>query len=343
MISIMKWISSFIKRYKLKGIHFGSYWMKENDIVCLMALDLKDLCNLIIIDTNIYSGNKEQWFIEDYSYNHERCIRWLDENKVLELVRKEKPNFVVINAGGMSLTPNTIKILRDLKVVTIGISLSDPDVFPENGKIYSEYYDIFYTNSQYALKNLYSKKTNIRLLPFAASHRLHRPLYIEKIYDVVVVGHARPERIKIIYELKQHFNVGLFGHGWGSEYKPVHGEDHVKAINSGKIYLSFSKTMAGYTNIKVGLFEAMACRTCIISEKFDEMETYFKYGIDILGYEKDEDLVGMISFYIKNSHLREKIAENSYQKLLNGHTWTKRWENILDDIDEFRMVRYLTK
>ena len=239
---------------------------------------------------------------------------------------------MIVNSGGMSFTPKTINVLRDLKVVTIGISLSDPDVYPENGKIYSEYYDLFYTNSQYTLNNLYSKNTNIKLLPFAASTRVHRPLGINKIYDVVIVGHARPQRIKIINKLKTCFNVGLFGSGWGDGYTTVHGEDQIKAINSGKLYLSFSKTGAGFMNVKVGLFEAIACRTCVVTEVFDEMENYFKYGIDILGYEREKQLIDLISFYLEKDNLREWIAENSYQRLLNQHIWTKRWENVLNDI-----------
>ena len=36
--------------------------MGINDIVHLMALDLKDVCDSIIIDTDIYSEHKLQWF-----------------------------------------------------------------------------------------------------------------------------------------------------------------------------------------------------------------------------------------------------------------------------------------
>jgi spore maturation protein CgeB len=312
--------------------------MGANDVVYLMGLDLKDLCDLSLVDPSIYSGNKEQWYHEDHSYSSKTPIRWLDEQKVSELVKREQPDFVIVNSGGLSFTPATIKLLKEKKIVTMGISLSDPDVFPTNGKIYSEYYDLFYTNSQYALKNLYSRRTNIKLLSFAASPRLHRPLdNVEKIYDIVVVGHARPERIKTIRILKKYFNVGLFGNGLGKEYKSVHGEDHVKAINSGKMYLSFSETATGYMNVKIGIFEAIACKTCVVTQMFDEMESYFKYGIDILGYVKDDILVDLVNTYIKNEKLRKWIANNSYERLLREHTWTKRWMEVLDDIQRCKL------
>lgn len=323
----------------LKGIHFGSYWMGENDVVYLISLDLKDLCDLIIVDTGIYSGNKENWYSEDYLHSSKIPIRWLNEHKVLELVEKKQPDFIIVNSGGMSLNPKTIDFLKSKNIITIGISLSDPDVFNENGNIYSEYYDLFYTNSLYALTNLYSKKTNIRLLPFAASTRFHYPLQnIEKLYDIVVIGHARPERIKTVKRLKKHFNIGLFGNDWGGGFKSVYANDHVEAINSGKMYLSFSKTIAGHMNVKVGIFEAIACKNCVVTQLFDEMEHYFKYGIDIIGYVNDDMLVSLIDTYLNNERLRNWIANNAYTRLLKEHTWTKRFESVLKDINNCKSL-----
>ena len=200
----------------MKGIYFGSYWMGINDVVYLMGQALKNLCDLKIIDTQIYSGNKEKWYREDNSRSFRRPIRWLDDQKILELIKNDPPDFVIINSGGMSLSPKVIQILKKQKIITVGISLSDPDVFFENGKFFSKYYNLFYTNSQYALNNLYSKKTNIKLFPFAALSELHRPLEnVNKIYDVVVVGHAHSDRRKIIKKIRNYFKVGLFGSGVG--------------------------------------------------------------------------------------------------------------------------------
>ncbi|MGA1863958.1 MAG: glycosyltransferase [bacterium] len=323
----------------LKGIHFGSYWMGTNDVVYLMSLDLKELCDLVTVDTGIYYENSENWYTEDFSHSSVIPIRWLNEQKVLELVEKEKPDFIIVNSGGMSLNLKTIDFLKSRDIVTIGISLSDPDVFNGNGKIYSEYYDLFYTNSLYALKNLYSKKTNIGLLPFAACTKVHHPLqHIEKIYDVVIIGHARPERIKTVKRLKKHFSIGLFGNDWGDKNKSVYANDHVKALNSGKIYLSFSKTLAGHTNVKVGIFEAIACKNCVVTQLFDEMEHYFKYGIDILGYVNEDMLIDLIDSYLKNERLRNWIANNAYRRLIHEHAWSKRFESVLNDIHNHKRV-----
>lgn len=317
---------------RLRGVHFGSYWMGESDIVFLMAHDLADMCDLRIVDTGIYHKT-QHWYTEDPTWYPASPVRWLDHDSVLSTVAEHKADFVVVNAGGMSLCEETVEALRKEYVVCIGISLSDPDVFPYNGKVYSHLYDLFYTNSVYSLENQYDKTTNIRLLSFAASARLHRPISeIEKKYDVVVVGHAREDRIETVEALQKHFSVGLFGSGWGQEYSSVTGADHVKAINSGKMYLSFSRTAAGFANVKVGIFEAVACRILLITQFLPEIERYFKYGTEVIGYRRTGELIEIVDFYLKNPHLRRWIVQNSYERLLSEHTWEKRWENVLIDI-----------
>jgi len=314
--------------------------MGKNDIVSLMSHDLADLCELRIVDTDIYGGQRSGWFQDDFRYSRRNPVRWLDHERALSLVSEYKPEFVIVNSGGMSLHQQTIHYLREKNILCIGISLSDPDVFPYHGRIYSHLYDIYYTNSVFSIKSQYSKHANVKLLPFAASPRLHRPLPgIEKVFDIVVVGHARADRIKIVDHLMKHFSVGVFGNGWGGTTAPVHGEEHVRAINSGRMYLSFSKTGAGYFNIKVGLFEAAACKTFLISEYFGEMERYYKYGLEVVGYRQVTNLVRAIDYYLEKQSLRDWIAQNAYDRCLREHTWHSRWKAVLSDITNSRLNR----
>jgi spore maturation protein CgeB len=321
----------------LRGIHFGSYWMGENDIVFLMAQDLASMCDLTIVDVGIYDQCKSEWFEEDNRCGEKRLVRWLDHRRVLSVVAEQGADFVVVNAGGLSLRPETVEVLHKRNVVCLGISLSDPDVYPYNGKVYSHLYDLFYTNSLHSLTNEYGCGGNVKLLPFAASPRLHRPLPdVGKKYDVVVVGHARADRMETVEMLKKDFTVGLFGRGWGRDHCPVNGVEHVKAINSGRAYLSFSRTAAGFDNVKVGIFEAAACNTLLITQFFDEMSRYFKYGAEIVGYSQVEELAEILNFYLKNEPVRNWFAQNAYETCLREHTWSSRWKEVLDDVERAR-------
>ena len=155
---------------------------------------------------------------------------------------------------------------------------------------------------------------------------------IEKEYDIVVVGHARPDRKKIIDKLSQFCKVGTYGHGWDYSLGVVNGVEHVKAINSGKMYLSFSKTVAGYDNVKVGLFEAMACKQVVITSYMPEIENYFEVGKEILCYKNEEELIEIVKYYLEHQQECEIIRENAYKRFLADHTYEKRWVPIIHNI-----------
>ncbi len=323
----------------LTGIHLGSYWMGKNDVVALMAQELQSVSRATLVDTRIYGDNADNWYEEVTLPGHTFAIRWINDAKLRGLVRRLKPDYIILNAGGMALRPNTALWLKKQGVISVGIELSDPDVFTDNGQVYSHLFDLYYTNSLYSLKAQYPVERKYHWLPFAASPSTHKPSSRREIYDIVVVGHARPERLKTVAMLAQHFSVATFGAGWSATDTTVHGEAHMQAINSGRIYLSFAKTYAGYSNIKVGLFEAAACKTCIVTEYMPEMDKLFTYGIDVVGYTSETSLKEAISYYLDDPIAREWVATNCYQRTLNEHTWEHRWKGVLNDIQEVRKSR----
>ena len=120
----------------MRILHFGSYWMGENDIVALMAKDLATVCEASIIDTQLYTGAPSPWVVKDADPAL-RSINWLRDELVREAVSSFRPDAVVCNAGAMSLSPTLHQELRATGVTTVGIALSDPDVFSTQGKLYS--------------------------------------------------------------------------------------------------------------------------------------------------------------------------------------------------------------
>lgn len=322
----------------LRGVHFGSYWMGDNDVVSLMVRNLASLCELHAVDTGLYDPAPSAWCTPDLARNPKRPVQWLDQERVLGVVRETEADFVIVNSGGMSLTPETVAQLRKSRVVTVGISLSDPDVYPDHGAEYAHLYDLYYTNSLYSLQYQYPPKAQARWLPFAASTKFHCPLpEVTKSHDVVVVGHCRPDRLKVVRRLETCCSVGLFGDGWGSGSRSVHGEEHVRAINSGRVYLSFSATVAGYMNVKVGLLEAAACRICLVSQAFPEIGRFFRPGMEIALYNDLDELVPMVRQLLAAPRLREWLAENSYRRLLSEHCWENRWRMVLDAIQASKL------
>jgi spore maturation protein CgeB len=254
--------------------------------------------------------------------------------KIKKDIEKYVPDFIILNSAGLTLEDGGFQMLRDKGIISVGLEMSDPDVFPYNGALFAHKFDIFYTNAKYSFNHQYDiKTTNIKLLPFAASIEHH--FYIPdapKIYDVVVVGHAREDRLRVINKLKR-YKLGLYGSGWGNGgLGEVHGLSHVRAINSGKIYLSFAGTAAGYQNVKVGLFEAMACNSFVVTGYMDELNDYFEIGKEVVCYKNEDELVSLIDYYLSHNEEREQIRRASYERFLKEHTYTHRWEDVLKQI-----------
>jgi len=248
-----------------------------------------------------------------------------------KLLDNYKPHFIITNSGGITFTDNMFEYLNNHNIITLGISLSDPDVYSYNGRIYANKYDYFLTNSLLSLKTQYNKDVDVSLLPFGCSTSLHKPLNIAKKYDVVIVAGCRPDRIPIVKELKKHFNVGVYGGGWPSSYKAVrvNGKQHVKALNKGHVYISFGPTMAGYINVKVGLFEAAACKLVLCTNKTEEVKKYFKENTEILLFSNKYDLVKKINKVLSDKNYMQSLKNKSYKRFLKDHTWENRWLNVL--------------
>lgn len=319
--------------HPLNIIHYGSYWMKSNDVIHAMADDFEACCNLKKVDLKVYTAHPDKRIEFNHNTpNGKQCI--LSHKKIIKEVKKHKADAIVLNSGGLYLHDETFKELKRKSVTTVGISLSDPDVFPYNGKVYANKFDLFYTNSKYSLKNEYPETgANAYILPFAASTRHHYYMpEINREYDLVIVAHARKDRIPVVNELEKICRVGTYGNGWKHSLGTVNGLKHVKAINSGKMYLSFARTVAGFDNVKVGLFEAMACNQVVITSYMEELQDYFDIGSEILCYKSEEELYHLVRYYLEHKKELEAIREKGYARFLAEHTYQKRWNHVLKQI-----------
>lgn len=319
--------------YPLRIIHYGSYWMKENDVVNTMADDLENVCKLKKVDLKAYSSHPDKRIMElENTPNGMRCV--LDKARILKDVKKNDADAIILNSGGLYLSDDTVAEMKRRNVTTVGISLSDPDVFPYNGKLYADKFDLFYTNSQYSLENEYClMDANVAIMPFAASSKHHYYMpEVERKYDVVVVAHARDDRKPIIDKLSEFCSVGTYGNGWNDSLGIVNGKKHVEAINTGKMYLSFARTVAGFDNVKVGLFEAMACNQVVITSYMDELQNYFNIGTEILCYHSEEELYDLVKYYLQHEEELETVRKRGFTRFLSCHTYEKRWNSVLRDI-----------
>ena len=196
----------------LKVIHYGSYWMKDNDVVNTMADDLAKGCKCKKVDLKVYSNRPDARIASNIQTPNGKLCQ-LKHSRIIRDSRWNKADAVILNSGGLYLEDRTFEVLSKRGTVSVGISLSDPDVYPYNGAKYADKFDFFYTNSKYSFLYDYNhENVNIRIMPFAAStdHHYYMP-DVEKKYDLVVVAHSREDRISVIEKLEGICMVGCYG------------------------------------------------------------------------------------------------------------------------------------
>ena len=320
-----------------KILVFGSYWMGENDIVSLMIRGLKEcefVEQLIHVDPKLYSRSLEtrKWVTK------KGAIHWINGPKLLALVESRGVTDVVCCAGGLAFDQETSSALKAMGVNTIGIALSDPDDFFVRSKYFANLFDRFFTNAVESIGRYKEIGVCAELLSFAADPSFHKPLGVSTQwqFDTVVVGGARPDRFELVENLrKRGFSVGTYGSGWkgkladlagfGSE---VHGLKQVEAINQGLTYLSFPGTIAGFVNVKVGVFEAAACGRCVLVQDFDEINRYFVPDEEIITYKNIDNLVSKLDKLHNYPEVALRIGEAARRRIQKDHSWQIRWHQV---------------
>lgn len=251
-----------------------------------------------------------------------------------EMIRDEvlsfKPDVIFICAGGLTFKSSTMEKLKKYCTV-IGVTLSDPDVFPSVSKFASNF-DIHTTNSPLSYAEY--KKLGIQntfYMPFGIDSRFFTNRDSVERYqsDVSIIGHYRPNRLEVAEELLRRFDAKIFGRGWPIPTEgPVYDEEWFKAMFSTNIIINFPTTGACYTNVKVGIFEAAATGRLIMTEYFEEMENFFEYDEEIIGYKDKDDLMQKLDYYIKNPAETRRIALAGQKKCLEHHTWKMRLQHL---------------
>ncbi|MFI8686193.1 glycosyltransferase [Rossellomorea sp. NPDC077527] len=319
------------KNRPLKIVFIGRYSEGSNGIVRSIFMGLNELGH-VIHEINV--SERPNLLINRYNLkggNGPIYIKW---NLVELEIKMFKPDIILFCAGGLTFEPPIINILKR-KCTIVGITLSDPDVFPYTKK-YVHLFDYHTTNSMVALK-MYKQNgfKNTVLLPFAIDSRFFVPRPVNPSYksDISIIGHFRANRLQIAQRLLKEFNTKIYGRNWPiSSNEPVHGESWFEAAYSTKFLINFPKTGKSFINVKVGVFEAIATGRLLFTEYFSEMEHYYKYGKELIGYKGEDDLINKIQYYLDNPSEAESIAKAGQLRTATEHTWSIRLKKFLDGI-----------
>jgi spore maturation protein CgeB len=230
-----------------------------------------------------------------------------------------------------------VNYFHNIDCKTIQLNPDDPDIF-DRAKEWVDQYDYFFTNSRKAQIKYAMEKKIVDVCSFAVDEKLVEECKPRDEFkcDIMFAGgdNLKKYRHEYLNALK-----GLDVKVYGRFQKPVHGlqkrylstyQEYFSAIKSAKIAIDFSVSGAGFLNVKTKSFEIPACNTLMMVNKFSEMESYYKYDEEIIGFNSPEELRKKCEHYLKkeNEVDRLAIAENGYCKFIRDHTWEKRIKEV---------------
>ena len=263
---------------------------------------------------------------------------FVNYDKMESIVDNFEPQIIICCAGGLTFTEEDAQKLKDRGIVLVGITLSDPDVFPTI-RDYQHVFDVHTTNAEIAL-DMYSDAglNNTVYFPFGIDRGFVTQAIPENEAfnaDVICLGHAtnRPDRNNMMTALAKRFDVRTYGRGWEVPASvSVAGQEMVQALKGGKIHVNFPLTRAGYINIKCGVFESAGQGRLVATGKFDEMERFFTYGEDIIGYDDETDLSDQIAKLLGDPVEYHRIAENGFRRVTTEHLYEHRWMSLFEKL-----------
>lgn len=169
-------------------------------------------------------------------------------------------------------------------------------------------------------------KERLFYLPHAVEPTAYFPHSIIEKWDWVFVGHLNSEkRVDFLDRLMKEFPNWYFGHriatvpGWNVL------EDAAKKYSQAKVVVND----AIREDLGMRVFEAMATKRALLTERVPDLDGLFKEGWHYEGWSTIDEAVEKMKRLLSDDAYRISLAEAGYKEVLAHHTYRNRVETIL--------------
>jgi len=298
---------------------------KLNSIAFICAHRETDIWTIPISLMNEFKSRN--WDVKVYSL-FDSADNYVDDN-LTELLTTN-PDIIIHLDWGRHQSP----ILAELKktgAFCVMESGDDPQQFERNF-VKAKWFDIVLSNDYQSTEKYKSNGFNAFWWPPFADKHLYQPMDIEEKY-IAVSSRGMNNGSWLLDYLATTFEGTIVNqNGWIAE-------KHTEFLNSGKIVLQHSR----HGELTRRVFEGLACKKLILTDKLDKStrtDTIFEHEKDLVYYNSLEDCIDKIIYYANNDNERLKIAENGYNKVLNGHTQVQRVDFIIEQWKNFKNTKH---
>lgn len=261
--------------------------------------------------------------------------------RLLELVDREKPDYIFFWLLYSEFYPETLLKIREISPKTIIFNLfgDDDSQFNNFSRYYAPLFDYILMHPQLTAKTY--KKEGLKNFSFTNGVSINldnfKFLNIKKKYDISFIGSPKIDRYDLIkFLLDNKMSIRLFGPGWYG-YKDLEGiyggqldyKDIVKVINQSKINLCFSKNQFGVPHLKEIVFEVAACKAFPLVDYSPPILRFFEDNKEIVSFKNKKELLEKVRYYLEHEKEREKIAGNAYKKMIKNYSMDLLIKNFL--------------
>jgi spore maturation protein CgeB len=288
--------------------------------------------------------------------------------RFLENVEHVKPDLCFFALFTDEITPETIrKITKQGKTITYNWFSDDHWRFDPYSRYWAPLFHWVSTTDNGAVEKYRSigYHTVIKTQWACNSEMLRQPTGDELKHDATFVGQPHSDRRKMIAELKRSgVSIECWGKGWPNGR--VSQQQMMKIYRESKISLNFAgsspsfgwepiakifltrrsnnqlrlnrlREMTGqlralsgprHLQIKARVFEIPGAGGVLLTSQADGLTDYYLPGKEIAVFDRPDDLVEKVQYYLSHDQEREEMRRAGYLRTQREHTYEKRFQEI---------------
>jgi len=288
-------------------------------------------------DINFYSPFKRM-FSNIIHYNYVERLKQIGKipmnEEVLEIVAKERPDYIFFITYQDQITIDTLKHIKDIGIKVIAWFSDDYWRFDGYSKNIASHIFCSITTDKDAVEKYKNLGLNTVKSQWASNPEYYKRMQLPFSYEVSFIGQNYSKRKESLTFLQNSgIPVAMFGKGFNN-YIPFN--QTVEIFNSSKINLNFSGSSRSdnIKHIHGRVFEVTMCGGFLLTEYTKGIEEYFEIGREIDCFHTVSEAADKIKYYIEHENKRKKIAEAGYIRSLNNHTWEDRLTSVFKEVSK---------
>ena len=169
----------------------------------------------------------------------------------------------------------------------------------------------------FCMQSNYMKPGDI-YLPYAFDPTLHYPQDLPKENDGCLIGLHYENRNLLVYRLRQrgfkvHYSIGEIY------------DEYARIYNQSKVALSWSTLQ----DLPARVWEGMALGLPVLTNRVPDLNNFFVDGEHYVGFSDVNDAEKKFMMLMADDAMREEIGQNARRKVMAGHSWDHRANQIL--------------